>query len=149
MIEHPRPTRAEVSDVSHAVFCGTDAVMLSAETAAGAYPVPAVKMMGYVARHVGAPQWTESEVRTLVGPDAEPPPVPLHVAVARATAQLARDLNVRTIVVISRTGATARIMSDARPSAPILAIATDAGICRRMNLLWGVLPVQVTEADFM
>jgi pyruvate kinase len=122
--------------------------MLSAETAAGKYPVQAVKMMDYVARNVEALQWAESKFGALMEHDDAQPPIPIHVAMARSTAQLARDLAVRTIVVISRTGATATIMSDARPSAPILAIATDAGICRRMNLLWGVVPVQITDAQF-
>lgn len=148
MIERPRPTRAEVSDVSHAVFGGADAVMLSAETAAGAYPVESVKMMDYVARQVEALQFAESKFGTLVEHDDSPPPIPLHVAIARSTAQLARDLAVRTIVVLSKTGATASMMSDARPSAPILAIATDASACRRMNLLWGVVPVQITPEEF-
>lgn len=147
MIEHPRPTRAEVSDVSHAVFGGADAVMLSAETASGAYPVEAVKMMDYVARNVEALQFAESKFGTLMEHDDPTPPIPLHLAIARSTAQLARDLSVRTIVVISKTGATANMMSDARPSAPIMAIATNPSACRRMNLFWGVVPVQVTEAE--
>ena len=73
--------------------------------------------------------------------------MPLHVAVARATAQLARELKVRTIVVVTLTGATSRVVSAARPSAPILAVTTDAATCRRMNLLWGVLPVLVDAAE--
>ncbi len=80
MIEHPRPTRAEVSDVSHAVFGGADAVMLSAETASGAYPVKAVEMMDRVARQVEGWQWIEGAFRSITEHEHErPPPLPLRI----------------------------------------------------------------------
>ena len=89
MIEHPRPTRAEVSDVSHAVFAGADAVMLSAETASGAYPIKAVEMMDRVARQVEGWQWIEGAFRSLSAGERErPTPLPLREAVALSTAQL-------------------------------------------------------------
>ncbi len=95
MIEHPRPTRAEVSDVSHAVFAGADAVMLSAETASGAYPVKAVEMMDRVARQVEGWQWIEGAFRSITEGERErPAPLPLREAVARSTAQLSRNLQV-------------------------------------------------------
>jgi pyruvate kinase len=147
MVTHARPTRAEVSDVSTAVFGGADAVMLSAETAAGAHPVRAVEMMDRVARRVEDWQWAEGAFGALTGVSGLVPPLPLHAAVARATAQLSRDLRVRTIVVISRTGATGRVVSAARPAAPVLAVTPDPAACRRMNLLWGTVPVAAEPTD--
>jgi pyruvate kinase len=148
MIANPRPTRAEVSDVSTAVFSGADAVMLSAETASGAYPVLAVEMMDRVARQVESHQWSEGAFGALAGHTEALPPIPLHQAVARSIAQLSRDLRVRTIVVLSHSGTTAGVVAAARPAAPVVAVTTDAGICRQMNLLWGVIPVQVEAAEF-
>jgi pyruvate kinase len=148
MIEHPRPTRAEVSDVANAVFSGTDAVMLSAETASGAYPVATVEIMDRIARQAEAYQWHEGAFGSITEHDVAQPPIPLHVAVARSTAQLSRDLRVRTVVVLSRSGTTAMVVAAARPAAPIIAVTTDAATCRRMNLLWGVAPVPIETADF-
>src|SRR5437899_2118010 len=91
MIEHPQPTRAEVSDVSTAVFSGADAVMLSAETASGLYPVRAVEMMDRIARRIESQEWTEGRFRTET---AGFPAMPLHDASDRAVAQLSRDLRI-------------------------------------------------------
>ncbi|MDP8923864.1 MAG: pyruvate kinase [Chloroflexota bacterium] len=146
MVQHPRPTRAEVSDVSTAVFAGADAVMLSAETAAGAHPVAAVEMMDRVARWVESYQWEEGAFGSIAAPDSGPP-LPMHVAIARSTAQLSRDLRVRSIVVFTRTGMTASVVAAARPAAPTVVAAADAAACRRANLLWGVVPVEVGAAD--
>jgi pyruvate kinase len=147
MVASPRPTRAEVSDVSHAVFSGADAVMLSAETSVGAYPVRAVAMMDRVARQTEAWQWGEGAFRTLAAPELATPPVALEVAVSRCTAQLSRDLRVRAIVVLSRSGTTAAVVAAGRPAAPVVAATTEADTCRRMNLLWGVIPRLVSEGD--
>jgi pyruvate kinase len=147
MIENPRPTRAEVSDVSTAVFAGADAIMLSAESASGAYPVEAVEMMDRVARWVESYQWEEGAFGSIPAREDTPPPLPLHVALARSTAQLSRDLRVRAIVVLSRTGTTARVVAAARPAAPLIVATDDAGTCRRANLLWGVVPMLVEAAE--
>src|SRR5439155_12047478 len=111
MITHPRPTRAEVSDVSTAVFLGADAVMLSAETAAGAHPVRAVQMMDRVARQVEGWQWLDGAFRSITENEEEArTPLPLRLAVARSTAQLSRDLQVRSIFVRTQTGTTAGVV---------------------------------------
>jgi pyruvate kinase len=149
MIDHPRPTRAEVSDVSHAVFSGADAVMLSAETAAGAYPVRAVEMMDRVARQVESYQWIEGGFRALTEGDATARgPIPARAAVARSTAQLARDLQVRAIAVRTRSGISAEVVSATRPAAPVLALTMDVGVMRRLNLLWGVIPCLIEPEEF-
>jgi pyruvate kinase len=147
MIEHPQPTRAEVSDISNAVFGGADAVMLSAETASGAYPLRAVEMMDRICRQVEGYQWAETAFGSIADRAEALLTTPLHVAIARSTAQLTRDLQIRAIVVLSRSGTTADIVAAARPAAPVIGVSTDAGTCRRMSLLWGVLPVPVEAAD--
>ena len=147
MISSPRPTRAEVSDVSTAVFEGADAVMLSAETAAGAYPVRAVKMMDRVARHTEQFQWLDRGFRSLTEHDKDlPVPLPVRIAVARSVAQLSRDLAVRSIVVRSQRGVSATVVSATRPAAPILGLTMDPAVARRMTLFWGVVP-RLIEAD--
>jgi pyruvate kinase len=142
MVQNPRPTRAEVSDVSTAVFAGADAIMLSAETASGAHPIEAVEMMDRVARWVESDQWEEGAFRSIAAREDAPPPLPLHVAFARSTAQLSRDLRVRSIVVLSRTGVAAVC-----PAAPVIVVTDDDATCRRVNLLWGVVPIRVEPAD--
>mgnify|MGYP001167785945 CR=1 FL=1 len=141
MIENPRPTRAEVTDVSAAVSMGADAIMLSGETAAGAYPIQAVTMMDRIARqsesyflqHSGS-----TSRRTRGAPDS---PVPFGDAIADAAARLVYDLQARAVLVISRTGMSAVTVSAARPPAPVVGITGDADTCRRMNLMWGLIPV--------
>jgi pyruvate kinase len=151
MIASPRPTRAEVSDVSTAVFEGADAVMLSAETAVGAYPVRAVEMMDRVARQVEGWQWLDGAFRSIAATDAEAEPagpLPLRLAVARSTAQLSRDLRVRAVVVRTRNGVSARVVSSTRPAAPVVALTQGAEVARRVPLLWGVVPWLVGQAEF-
>ncbi len=142
MISSPRPTRAEVSDVANAVRSGTDAVMLSAETAAGQFPVQAVAMMDRIAREA------ESQLfgTVLFGGWATPQRLDEDVmklghAISRATAQLSRDLKVRAVVVFSSTGITAQEVASARPAAPVIAASSVRETARRMTLLWGTVPV--------
>jgi pyruvate kinase len=149
MVEHPRPTRAEVSDVSGAVFSGADAVMLSAETATGAFPLQAVEMMDRVARQSESWQWIEGQFRSITEHQKEEkPPLTLRHAVAKSTAQLSRDLQVRAVVVRTLEGATAKVIAATRPAAPVVALTMDARVCRRLNLLWGVLPRLVSPSEF-
>ncbi|MDQ6976024.1 MAG: pyruvate kinase [Mariprofundaceae bacterium] len=148
MIEHARATRAEVTDVFHSVTDGTDAVMLSAETAAGQYPLEAASTMDRIVRYAETCLWQQSAFRGLSTRKNPLPPLTFGDAVARAMAGLSCDLMVRAIVVFSPTGVTAKAMAAARPEAPMLVVSTSPNICRRLNLLWGVIPVLV-DADEM
>ncbi len=139
MITQSRPTRAEVTDVSYAVESFADAVMLSAETAAGQFPVEAVEMMDRIARQTEAQLWSSDEygIRTI----NTSPPVPLWNVIADATARMSRDLRARAVMVITRSGKSADIVSTARPAAPIVAITHQVSVYRRLCLRWGVIPV--------
>jgi pyruvate kinase len=147
MIDHVRPTRAEATDVAWAVLSGADAVMLSAESASGAHPLLAVETLDRIARKVESHLWQEGAFDAVVQPVDDVPPLPLQVAIARATSQLSRDLRVRTVVVPSSSGATARMVSSARPAAPVVAVTSDPALCRRLALLWGVVPTCVPGSD--
>jgi pyruvate kinase len=144
MIGNPRPTRAEVSDVSTAVMAGADAVMLSAETASGAFPLQAVATMDRVARQTEAYLWRHGAFESILDGPPRPAPIPLAEAVAKATSQLSRDLQARAIFVVSGSGLSARRVSSGRPAAPIVAVSSDLRSVRRMCLLWGVVPSAAT-----
>jgi len=138
MINNPLPTRAEASDVANAIFDGTDAVMLSGETASGAYPLEAVQMMDRIVRSAEASfdNWGHSNV-----PDA--PTRDDAASMTRAARELAHDLNVAAVAVFTHTGRTALLMSKARPRVPILAFTPTPTTFGRMSLLWGVIPYLV------
>jgi pyruvate kinase len=140
MIGNPRPTRAEVSDVSTAVMAGADAVMLSAETASGAFPLQAVATMDRVARQTEAYLWRHGAFETILDGPSRLPPIALAEALAKAASQLSRDLQARAIFVVSASGLSARRVSSGRPAAPIVAVSDDRRSVRRMCLLWGVVP---------
>jgi pyruvate kinase len=144
MIENPRPTRAEASDVANAIYDGTDAVMLSAESAAGKYPVEAVKMMAKIVVE------TESHIEDAVSAhDGRPSHLHLSVAetICESMAHAAQDLDVRAIAVFTETGTTARQLSKYRPNPPIYALSSIDVVINRMNLLWGVQPVKCAKAN--
>ena len=147
MVTHPRPTRAEVSDVSNAVMSGADALLLSAESAAGRYPVLSVEMMDRIARQTEGYLWEEGGFEALHHEPALEPPIPFGDAVARSTAQLSRDLRVRAIVVVSQSGMSAATMSAARPAAPVVCVSSSEATCRRMGLLWGGIPWRAYDAE--
>jgi pyruvate kinase len=147
MVEKPRPTRAEVSDVALAVRSGADAVMLSAESAVGKYPVQAVEMMDTIARETESYLWQTGGFRTLSSSLDLEAPLPAEEGLARAMAQLSRDIQARAIVVISKSGRTAQVMSASRPAAPIVATSPEAGTCRKTALLWGIIP-RLVEDEF-
>ena len=140
MMTHSRPTRAEASDVANAIFDGTDAVMLSGETAAGRHPVEAVRMMGRIAREAEA---SDFYGRTGVGEHRLEGFDPERRQVAMAAAELARSLDADCMVVYTLSGTTARVLSKLRPRRPVLALCPDPAICRRMALMHGIVPFQV------
>jgi pyruvate kinase len=138
MIENPRPTRAEASDVANAIYDGTDAVMLSAETAAGKYPVEAVKMMAKIVLE------TESQEPLLRATDrGQSGHVRLSVAetICESMAHAAEDLDISAIAVFTETGTTARQLSKYRPKSPIFGLSSVERVIHRMTLLWGVQPL--------
>jgi len=141
MIDSPRPTRAEVSDVSHAVAAGADAVMLSAETAAGRFPVETVEMMVRIVRqteayHLRRRQWGWDGAR-----HPHPDPKRFGDAVAEAASQLAHDLEAKAIIVISQSGRSAVTVTARRPTASIVGVTPSPRVANRMGLMWGLLPV--------
>ena len=137
MIENPRPTRAEASDVANAIYDGTDAVMLSAETAAGKYPVEAVKMMAKIVLE------TEGQDLPRVSERGQPGHVRLSVAetICESMAHAAEDLDISAIAVFTETGTTARQLSKYRPKSPIFGLSSVESVIHRMTLLWGVHPI--------
>ncbi len=143
MIDNPRPTRAEASDVANAVFDGTDAVMLSAETASGKYPVESVKMMVAIIQEAEKHkiEWSHASgfPEAALQDDA--------LAISNAAKTLAHDRDVSNIAVFTQSGKTALLMSKTRPRVPIIAFTPDGGTLSAMSLYWGVLPVHVPFAD--
>ncbi len=143
MIHNPLPTRAEASDVANAIFDGTDAVMLSAETASGEYPVESVTFMDRIVRQAEADfgKWGHAqEMESLEGHDDA-------IALAHAARELAHDRDVAAIAVFTRTGRSAIFMSKARPVVPIQAFTPEESTYRRLSLVWGVTPAIVPFAD--
>jgi len=139
MIDSPRPTRAEASDVANAIYDGTDAVMLSGETAMGKYPVEAVEMMEKIVweSEQNLKQWGrwQGTPTSFEGDDAA------HIT--RAARELAHDLNVAAVAVFTQSGRTARLMSKAMPRVPILGFTPDEATYHRMCFYWGVFPYLV------
>jgi pyruvate kinase len=140
MINNPRPTRAEISDVANAVYDGSSAVMLSGETAAGKYPVLAVENMAQIAlfteQGIDYKSWfktTDYKIKNNLD------------AISHATCAMAIDVSAKCIVVNSRTGRTARMVSRFRSPADIIGMTTDERAFRKLNLSWGVLPVLSEE----
>jgi len=138
MEKNPRPTRAEASDVANAIFDGSDALMLSGETAAGQYPIESVAMMDRIIREA------EASVDDLPRP-ARMTELQIHEAVAEAICHAAEELHLRAIAVFTETGASARLVSKYRPRAPIIALSPNQEARRRMSLLWGVHPRSIDK----
>ncbi|HEV2581022.1 MAG TPA: pyruvate kinase, partial [Ktedonobacteraceae bacterium] len=132
MITNPRPTRAEASDVANAILDGTDAVMLSAETAAGAYPIEAAQMMVRIALE------TEAGNRTARQPQCKQ--LTQAHAVSHAARALTEEASVQAIVVFTRSGLSAHLISKDRPRTPILAYTPTEQVYRQLALWWGVWP---------
>jgi len=137
MIENPRPTRAEASDVANAVFDGTDAVMLSAETASGSYPREAVAMMSriVVEAESNMAEFTQPRRRDRRG-------LSIAETICESIAHAAEDLPMGAIAVFTETGNTARMISKYRPQAPIFAFTPNPTVAQRTNLYWGAHPIK-------
>lgn len=141
MIKNPRPTRAETTDVANAIYDGTSAIMLSGETAAGKYPIQALQTMVRIA------QRTEEDIDykkrfhnmdNRMNSD-------MTEAISHATCTTAHDLNAKAIITVTKSGRTARKISQYRPECPIMGCATYPHICRQLNLSWGVVPLHIRE----
>ena len=143
MIENPRPTRAEVSDVANAIYDGTDAVMLSGESAVGKYPVESVAMMARIVSE------TERHVREdkAGGPRQRRSHLSIDETICEATAHAADDLDLRGIALFTESGATARLLSKYHPSAPIFALSPLEVTVNRLNLLWGTRPIHCAKVS--
>jgi pyruvate kinase len=146
MIENPRPTRAEASDVANAIIDGTDAVMLSAETATGKFPVQAVQAMARIAQEIEDSHILES------GPHYDMPidpgedgKTPTERAIAGATVEAVRRLKAPLILTFTTSGSTARVVSSFRPPVPILAITDNQQTYQQLALVWGVIPVVCSD----
>ena len=141
MMNNPRPTRAETTDVANAIYDGTSAIMLSGETAAGKYPVEAVETMAKIAER------TEMDInykqrffdmKRSEGSD-------ITQAVCHATCTTAYDLGAKSILTVTKSGRSARMLSRFRPDCMITAGSTSEKVCRQLNMSWGVTPVLIKE----
>jgi pyruvate kinase len=143
MIENPRPTRAEASDVANAVYDGTDAVMLSGESAVGKYPVEAVSMMSRIV------QEAERTIKEQIGYGQRTHESHLSIAetICEATAHAAEDLDLRGIALFTESGSTARQLSKYHPAAPIFALSPVEITINRLNLLWGTVPIRCPKVS--
>ena len=139
MVENPRPTRAEAADVANAVLDGTDAVMLSEETATGRFPIEAVGVLDRICRQTEPYVEMEALLRDPIS-DLLPP---VQTAVSRSACWLARDLQAKAIVAFTASGSTARTVSRFRPPQPIIALTQRPTTKRQLALTWGVIPVEV------
>lgn len=141
MMKNPRPTRAETADVANAIYDGTSAIMLSGETAAGAYPVEALKTMVRIAER------TEEDIdyrKKFFGRERDANP-DITDAVCHATCTTALNINAKAIITVTKTGRSARMISRYRPESALLGCTTDERVSRQLSLCWGVNPVKVNE----
>ncbi|MBJ7294905.1 MAG: pyruvate kinase [Nostocales cyanobacterium LE14-WE4] len=140
MVSNPRPTRAEVSDVANAILDGTDAVMLSNETAVGSFPVEAVATMARIAERIEQEETLNANSRLSRDNRRSIPN-----AISQAVGQIAENLGAAAIMTLTQTGATARNVSKFRPKTPILAITPHVNVARQLQMVWGVRPLLVLE----
>ncbi|MBP3648075.1 MAG: pyruvate kinase [Clostridia bacterium] len=143
MMKNPRPTRAESTDVANAIYDGTSAIMLSGETAAGLYPVEAVRTMARIAL------CAESDInydKRFKERESEGTPDVTN-AISHATCTSAQDLGASAIITVTKSGRTAKMISKYRPSCPIICCTTDETVCRQLSLSWGVTPLMIDEVN--
>ena len=142
MMGNPRPTRAEISDVANAIYDGTSAIMLSGETAAGAYPVEALKTMSAIAERTE----TENHARVEYLTEATNGKISVSDATAHAACLTAKDVNAAAIVTVSESGTTARLLSKYRPQQPIIACVMKEQVQRQLSLSWGITSLMMPLA---
>lgn len=142
MIKNPRPTRAEATDIANAIYDGTTAIMLSGESAAGLYPVEAVKTMARIAER--AEQDIDYRSRMERG---HGDPSDITTAISYATCSVATDLNAAAIITVTMSGFTANMIARYKPGCKIIGCAVDEQVCRQLNLLWGVNPISLKEEE--
>ncbi len=145
MITNSKPTRAEVGDVATAALSSADAVMLSAETASGDFPVLAVNVMDDILREIEAYQWQHNQFTPSYSGQDQKINESDKKAVAHAVKSLAHELKLEGILIPTRSGATAKILSAVRPSASLFGLSSDEQICRRLSIYWGVEPIHLKE----
>lgn len=138
MIDHPRPTRAEASDVANAVFDGADALMLSGETASGKYPLDSLRMMERII--LAAESSMRTSLKKAGSPEPLTVPAPFPDVICGVACRAAREAGATLIAAFTLTGTTARLLSHYRPSVPIIAFSPNQEVRRRLSLLWGVVP---------
>lgn len=143
MMKNPRPTRAETTDVANAIYQGTSAIMLSGETAAGKYPVEALRTMVKIALR------TESDIAynkefSILSREHESV-INMTTAISHATCMTAIDLGAKAIITVSRSGNTARMISKYRPGCMIVGCSPEEHTCRQLNMSWGITPVHIKE----
>ncbi len=145
MMKNPRPTRAETTDVANAIYDGTSAIMLSGETAAGAFPVEALRTMARIAER------TERDInykKRFTSRELQDAPNVTN-AISHATVTTAHDLGAKAIITVTKSGTTARMISKFRPDCPIICCTPTPSVLRQMNLSWGVIPLMAEEKTNM
>ena len=143
MIKNPRPTRAEATDIANAIYDGTTAIMLSGETAAGQYPVEALKTMSRIAECAEQDIDYRSRLVKVAASEKES----VTAAIAYATCSTAMDLNAAAIITVTMTGYTAESLSSYKPGCPIIGCTINNRVARQLNLLWGVTPLYLEKAE--
>ncbi len=150
MIQQSSPTRAEVSDVANAVFDGSDALMLSGETAVGKYPVETVRMMARIIQETESHymEWNHHvETQDMVAEATSDRVLKFHEAIAQSACHAARKANTKAIVVLSSSGRMARRISKRKPQRAIIALTPNSKVYRLLNLLWGVYPLKMAQTE--
>ncbi len=142
MIENPRPTRAEITDVANAIYDGTSAIMLSGETAAGKYPEEAVRTMAAIAERTEA----DHNYLSYLNDSMAGAKLSISDATAHAACTTAADVKADAIVTVTESGTTARLLSKYRPQTPIIACVMDEQVQRQLSLSWGITPLMMEEA---
>lgn len=140
MMHNPRPTRAETADVANAIYDGSSAVMLSGETAAGMYPVLALKTMVKIAERTEGDIDYKSRLKNLPISARD-----ITAAISHATCTIAKDLEAKAIITVTKSGFTANMISRFHPAAPIMGCSPSAKVCRQLNLSWGIMPLVLGE----